>query len=275
MRKSTAITYQMIKTSNRFRNLRALGLGLGALGGLGAGAAFGAQYLGSPEGGSGGEGFMDPALDMVGRAAATARGAGGSSMSDRIFDAIGNAKNEAMYSPVPSMASVLRDRASMGMFKEPTGGESFDDFSPSMSDRIFGLGRAGAGAAGRLGSMMDISGPPPSMSDRIFGLGRAGAGAAGRLGSMMDISGSPAPSSLSDRIFGLGRSAGRVAGAYNDAAGLMDPSDLGEWSPSAWQSIGDNQTMNRALARSIPRMPEDFATRGGGSAGLMSSVPAY
>jgi hypothetical protein len=346
MKRSTALTFQMIKTSNRLRAMRALGIGAGVLG-AGALGALGLQYLPGAEGAmAGGPGMTDGAFGAV-RATKPLAGALSdaygvtdsidrpSSLASRAFGAINNAKEEAMYSPVPSAAAALRDNASMGMFNTPTDSESFQDFAPSMSDRIFGLGRAGADAAGRLGSMMDISGDAPSMSDRIFGLGRAGAGAAGRLNNMMDISGSPpsmsdsifglgragadaagrlgsmmdisgsppsmsdrifslgragagaarrlnnimdisgSPPSMSDRVFSLGRAAGPVAGAYTDAASLMEPSEVGEWSPSTWQGIGDYQTMNRALARSIPRMPADFATRGGGAAGLMSSVPAY
>ena len=134
MRRSTALTFEMIKTSNRLNAMRGLGIGAGVLG-AGALGALGLQYLPS----------ADAAM------------AGGSGMADGVFGAMRSAK------PV---AAAMSDAYGLP--------DSVDRPS-SMSDRVFGLGRAGAGAASRLGSMMDISGSPSglvsngrSVYDRIF-----------------------------------------------------------------------------------------------------------
>ncbi len=250
MRRSTALTFEMIKTSNRLNAMRGLGIGAGVLG-AGALGALGLQYLPSADAAmAGGPGMADGVFGAMKAAkpvAAAMSDAYGlpdsidrpSSLADRAFGAVNAART------VPGMAANLLDRAS-GRSMVFTDDEARANLAPNMSDRIFGLGRAGAGAAGRLGSMMDISGSPPSMSDRVFGLGRAGAGAASRLGSMMDISGSRPPS-LSDSVFGLGRAG---AGAASRLGSMMDisgsPSGLVSNGRSVYDRIFDPQASDLA-----------------------------
>ena len=292
MRRSTALTFEMIKTSNRLQMLKRLGLGAGILGAGGLGAALGAQYLGTPSAdaamGGGEGGFFGGVGPMLSDALKTARdvqskptgkppgGFGGAiddflnagrkttatalsmepglmDLVDRTYGAIADAKDQAMYSPVPTMARNMANNASFGLFD--------DTAEPSLKERM-------------LMAMAEKEPYAVSAADRIFGAPGAARDAAGRLGGISDFF-SASPRGFLGGLDSARAAAGRVGGAAGDVMGLMDPTEVGEWSPSTWQRIGDQNMMNRVLARSIPRMPADFATRGGGSAGLMSAVPAY
>jgi len=324
MRRSTALTFEMIKTSNRLQMLKRLGLGAGILGAGGLGAALGAQYLGTPSAdaamGGGEGGFFGGVGPMLSDALKTARdvqskptgkppgGFGGAiddflnagrkttatalsmepglmDLVDRTYGAIADAKDQAMYSPVPTMARNMANNASFGLFDdtaEPSLKERMlmamaekEPYAVSAADRIFGAPGAARDAAGRLGGISDFFSASPRGFLGGLDSARSAAGrVAGAVGDATDFF-SASPRGFLGGLDSARAAAGRVGGAAGDVMGLMDPTEVGEWSPSTWQRIGDQNMMNRVLARSIPRMPADFATRGGGSAGLMSAVPAY
>jgi hypothetical protein len=174
MRRSTALTFAMIKTSN-LRNMALLGSGAGALGlaGLAGAAYMDPRVFGLPDG------DLTPQERVAAQARSRQRYAD-ADLAQNIARKTEFNERMAAKQRANDLATNLSDRASLGMFRPSTSPsmvfteeEARANLAPNMSDRIFGLGRATASRPSMVFTEEEArANLAPNMSDRIFGLGR-------------------------------------------------------------------------------------------------------